>query len=242
MKLEQKFFVGAHDVDHEKKVTNRALLEMLSDISMMHGVKSGQTKVKGKSLVSWVILGWRMEVYRRPTMFSDLRVVTWVGDYTKIRASRDYMIYDEEDNEVVRATAEWAAIDVDTGRFLRLTPDLVDPFEPELNDRVFSEFSFPDVRNIDADIIETREMEIDRMMFDYNGHVHNSVYLSMAEQILPEDLYKRGFDEIVISYKLEITGEDPVLLEYSRQNKDHVVAIRKKTDSKIHAVVIFKDN
>ena len=51
MKLEQEFFVGAHDVDRDKKVTNKALLEMLSDISMLHGVKSGQTRTEGLSPV-----------------------------------------------------------------------------------------------------------------------------------------------------------------------------------------------
>ena len=62
MKLEQEFFVGAHDVDREKKVTNKALLEILSDISMLHGVKSGQTKTEGVSPFSWVVLGWKMHL------------------------------------------------------------------------------------------------------------------------------------------------------------------------------------
>ena len=241
MKLEQQFFVGAHDVDFEKKVTNKSLLEMLSDISMMHGVRSGQTKVEGRSLVSWMVLGWRMKVYKRPTMFSTLRAVTWVGDYSKVRAGREYVIYDEDDNVVVKAVAEWVALDVDTGRPMRITPELADPFEPEMGDVLFPDYKFPIIRNIDMDIADTRQMEIDRMMFDYNGHVHNSVYLSIAEQILPEELYLRGFDEIVITYKQEITNQDPVLLEYSPQGSDHVVVIRQKSSGMIHAIITFKD-
>lgn len=38
MKLEQSFFVGVQDVDAEKKITNKALIEMISNISMLHGV------------------------------------------------------------------------------------------------------------------------------------------------------------------------------------------------------------
>ena len=241
MKLEQQFFVGAHDVDHEKKVTNRALLEMLSDISMMHGVRSGQTKVEGKSLVSWVVVGWYMKVYKRPAMFSTLRAVTWATDHTKVRAGRDYIIYDEEDNVVVKGTSEWIAVDVDTGRPMRVTSELAGPFDPEPDELVFPEFTFPAIRNVDMDVVETREMEIDRMMFDYNGHVHNSVYLSIAEQTLPEELYLRGFGEVIITYKQEITAEDPVVLEYSHQGEDYVVVIRRKSDGAIHAVIYFRE-
>ncbi len=240
MKLEQQFFVGAHDVDREKKVTNRALLEMLSDISMMHGVKSGQTKAEGKSLVSWVVVGWYVKVYKRPAMFSTLRAVTWATDYTKVRAGRDYIIYDEDDNVVVKGTSRWIAVDVDTGRPLRITSELADAFDPEPDELVFPEFSFPSIRNVDMDVAETREVEIDRTMFDYNGHVHNSVYLGIAEQILPEELYLRGFGELIITYKQEITAEDPVVLEYSHQGEDYVVVIRRKSDGAIHAVINFR--
>ena len=240
MKIEQQFFVGAHDVDFNKKVTNKALLEMLSDISMLHGVKSGQTKTEGKSPVSWVVLNWRMKVFRRPSMFSTLRAVTWVRDYTKVRGGRDYIIYDEEDNVVVKATAEWVAMDVGTGRFLRLTSELMAPFDPEPDEINFPDFHFPAARSVDLEVLDAREMEVDRMMFDYNGHVHNSVYLNMAEQILPEELYLHGFNEVLITYKMEITTEDSVLLEYSRQGEEHVVVIRKKDDRKIHTVITFK--
>ena len=242
MKLEQSFFIGAHDVDDGKKVTNKALLEILSDMSMLHGVKAGQTKTDGKSAISWVVLDWRMRVYHRPSMFSTLRAVTWVRDYTKVRAGRDYLIYDEEDNLVVEATAEWVALDVATGRFLRVTPELAEPFNPETDNILFPEYKFPSLRHLDMDIKDTREMEIDRMMFDYNGHVHNSVYLNLAEQILPEEIYHHRFSEIVILYKLEITTQDKVLLEYSLQDGKHLVAVRKKDDRKLHALIILSDH
>ena len=243
MKLEQTFFVGAFDVDVEKKITNTALLEILSDMSMLHGAVSGQTKTDRKSDISWVVLSWRMKVFRRPNMFSTLRAVTWARDHNKVRACREYIIYDEDDNIVAKATAEWVALDVPTGRFLRITPELMEPFNPEPENVVFPEYTFPNLRQLDKnrDIVDSGEMEIDRMMFDYNGHVHNCVYQALAEQILPEEQYRRRFNEVVIQYKLEITTQDNVLLEYSVDEDRHIVAIRQKSDNKLHAVVIMSD-
>ena len=241
MKLEQKFFVGAFDVDAEKKITNAALLEILSDMSMLHGAVSGQTKTDRRSDISWVVLGWRMKVYRRPNMFSTLRAVTWARDYNKVRAGRDYIIYDEDDNIVVKATAEWVALDVATGRFLRITPELVAPFDPEPENSLFPDYTFPSIRHLDMEPQISGEMEINRMMFDYNGHVHNCVYQNLAEQILPEEQYRRRFNEVVILYKLEITNQEKVLLEYSVEDDRHVVAVRQIPDNKLHAIVMMSD-
>ena len=241
MKLEQKFFVGAFDVDAEKKITNAALLEILSDMSMLHGAVSGQTKTDRRSDISWVVLGWRMKVYRRTNMFSTLRAVTWARDYNKVRAGRDYIIYDEDDNIVVKATAEWVALDVATGRFLRITPELVAPFDPEPENSLFPDYTFPSIRHLDMEPQISGEMEINRMMFDYNGHVHNCVYQNLAEQILPEELYYHRFNDVEIIYKLEITSCGKVLLEYTKQEDRHMVVVRRKDDRAIHAVVYFSD-
>lgn len=244
MKLEQKFFVGAFDVDGEKKITNAALLEILSDMSMLHGAISGQTKTDRKSDISWVVLGWRMKIYRRPNMFSTLRAVTWARDYNRVRAGRDYIIYDEDDHIVVKATAEWVALDVPTGRFLRITPELMEPFDPEPENINFPEYTFPSLRQIDksgTDVRVSGEMEINRMMYDYNGHVHNCVYQNLAEQILPEEEFHHSFNEVVILYKLEITTQKKVLLEYSVEGDQHIVAVRQPEDRKPHAIVIMSD-
>ena len=241
MKLEQEFFVGAHDVDREKKVTNKALLEILSDISMLHGVKSGQTKTEGVSPFSWVVLGWKMQVLRRPSMFSTLRAVTWVRDHSRVRGGRDYVIYDENNTIVAKGTAEWVAQNRETGFFMKMTPELLAPFDPEPEEILFPGFSFPAIRKIDVDVDLQQEIEIERMMFDYNGHVHNSIYVNLAEQILPEELYYHRFNDVEIIYKLEITSCGKVLLEYTKQEDRHMVVVRRKDDRAIHAVVYFSD-
>jgi len=119
----------------------------------------------------------------------------------------------------------------------------MEPFDPEPENAVFPEYVFPNLRLLDKgrEVIASGEMEIDRMMFDYNGHVHNCVYQDLAEQILPEEQYRRRFNEVVILYKLEITTQDNILLEYSVEEDQHIVAIRKKSDNKLHAVVVMSD-
>lgn len=241
MKLEQQFFVGVQDVDAEKKVTNKALIEMISNISMLHGVVAGQTYAKGISPVSWLVLGWKMEVYERPQMFSTLRVWTWAQQYAKVKANRDYIILDESDNVVAKATAIWVPIDVPSGRFLRVTPEHMKPFEPEPNEQNFPDFVFPAVRKFEMPVLRKNEVTANRTMVDYNDHVHNSNYIDLAELVLPEDVYRSTFDDVLVIYKQEIYCGDHLSLEYSCEEGKHYVAIRGAENRKLHAVVVLSN-
>ena len=240
MKLRQDFFIGVQDVDQDKKLTNHALLEMMSDISMLHGVKAGQTSTEGRSDVSWIVLGWRVKVYRRPSMFSTVSAYTWAQKHGHIRAGRDYLVCDEKGEMIAEATSEWTPIDTKTGKFLRITPELIGAFDPEPEEVNFPEYKLPALRRFEMEPDAVKLVELNTAMFDYNRHVHNSIYLILAEQILPEDVLQGGIDEFEIVYKKEITEMKPVRLEYQRDGDVHTVAIRSAEDETLHAVVILR--
>lgn len=237
MKLEQEFFVGVQDVDAKKRIRNKALIEMISNISMLHGVVAGHTNAEGVSEVSWLVLSWKLEVYLRPQMFSTLRVQTWAQQHARVRASRDYIIYDEADNIVAKATAVWVPIEVKSGRFLRVTPELVADFDPEPEEQNFPEYEFPPLRKFEMPVERSMEVTADRSMVDYNDHVHNSNYLDLADLVLPEKVYRTVFDDVMIRYKQEIHCGERLRLEYAQSEGRHCVAIRNAASGKLHALV-----
>ena len=236
MKFSQDFFVGVMDVDDNKKLTNFAVLEMMSDISMIHSEQTGQTTTEGQSPVSWVLLGWRVKVYQRPRLFSTVHVSTWIQKAGHVRANRDYLVCDENGEKVAEATAEWTPLETATGKFLRITPELIDPYEPEPECVNFPDYKLPALRRFAMEPEKVRQLDVNTSMFDYNKHLHNSVYMVLAEQILSEDLVLNGIDEFEMLYKLEITCLDPVRLEYAVVDGVHTVAVRD-TDDTLHAVV-----
>ena len=241
MKLEQTFFVGVQDVDSKKKITNKALIEMISNISMLHGVVAGQTSAEGVSTVSWIVISWKLKVYDRPQMFSTLRVQTWAQSYARVKANRDYIVYDEADRIIAKATAVWVPIDVKSGRFLRVTPEHMEPFDPEPDKQNFPEFSFPTLRKFELPVLQRQEITADRSMVDYNDHVHNSNYMDLADLVLPEDVYQTTFDDVMIIYKLEVCCGDRIALEYSENEGKHYVAVRSVPKGKLHALIVMSE-
>ena len=238
MKCEQVFFVGAMDVDWQKKLTNRALLEMFSNITMYHGAQVGHTALEGVSPVSWMVMNYKMKVYCRPSMFSHVRVETWISGYSKVRADREYIVRDAQGELICRASAIWVALDGATGNPLRMTEKLMEGFGTD-EEKNFPDLNYLNPRKFSVNAMQTQTIQLHRSMDDYNGHVHNSMYLEIAQEALPADLYRGTFGEIEIAYKNEITSGSEVLLEYAEGNGECRIAIRSPEDGRLHGAVVL---
>lgn len=241
MKYVKEFFAGAMDVDMNKRLTNRALLEMFSNITMYHGMLVGHTATQGTSPVSWMAMNYKMKVMKRPEMFSTIRVVTWVSGYSRVRADREFVAYDEAGETVAAASAIWIAIDGETGNPLRMTDELMQGFGPEEGSN-FPGYKYMNPRKIAFEPQTTREVGIHRSMADYNGHVHNSTYIEVAQEALPEELCRGTFDDIEIAYKNEIPIGGKVNLEYREDDGVCIIAIRDPEDGKLHGAVAMGDH
>ena len=241
MIYEQKVLVRGQDVNDEKKITNKALLELFSNITMMHAFEAGHNTDEGISPVSWIVLGWNMQVYSRPKMFQPIVVSTWVSSFTRVRANREYMICDEAGNIVAKAVAQWAAMDGFKDTFLRLTPELMEVFGPEPERCNFPEYRFPETKQPDIPVCKSEKVKAYRLMMDYNGHLHNSEYLNLADQIYPEQVYRHMFDHVEVVYKKQVLPDETVLLEYACEHGRHIVTVKSPDSGDLHAVIIQED-
>ena len=236
MKMTQTVLINGQDVNQDKAVTNKAMLELCSNITMYEGFLCGHTSTEGTSPVSWIVMGWKMKVFRHVQMFSKVRVETWVQSYTRVRVLRNYALYDEEGNVVALAAGEWVAVDGEKGTFLRITPELLAAFDIIEEKNNFPGYRFPDIRSADLPAVKTRLVTPGLQMADYNGHVHNSEYLNLAAEICPQAVTS---DDVEIIYRTQILPGKTVLLELIRDGETYKVAIKNPEDHSLHALVIL---
>lgn len=251
MKMVQTVLINGQDVNQDKRITNKALLELCSNITMYEGFLCGHTSDEGASPVSWMVMGWKMKVFRHVKMFSKVRVETWVQSYTKVRILRNYAMYDEEGNVIAMAAGEWIAADGEKGTFLRMKPELLAAFEILEEKNNFPGYQFPDVRTLES-LVESSGESSDQssatsskktklvtpglQMADYNGHVHNSEYLNLAAEITPQ---AQTCDNVEIIFRTQILPGKEVLLELVTDASGQKVAIKNPEDNSLHAVVIL---
>ncbi len=129
---------------------------------------------------AWVVREMSLLLGARATIDDELRLYTWVSEFRRVQATRDYLITRADTGRLVaRAQARWAYIDRVTGQPTRIPDDLsarMGPWgygmrprrPPTPGDDLAPAASMP---------LVAREYEADTQ-----GHINNCVYLDWFDE------------------------------------------------------------
>ena len=237
MVAEQEFFVGVQDCGAGGLIKNRALLEDMSDTSTLHGILVGETieKLADRNL-AWVITNWKLEVLKRVKYASTITVRTWSRGHDPVFAYRDFEAADGKGELVAKATSVWMIVNTRRNFPQRLTGDLLEAYGTE--DRAnFPGFRFERFFPDNLTPRKTTFFTVMKSMIDYNHHVHNSAYLDLASEALPEDTDEQSFLNVEISFKKEILPSQRVRLDYAEGEDAKYVFVRSEDGVVLHTVI-----
>ncbi len=240
MQVEQSFFTGVQDVGENNEITNKAILEALTNVTNVHGHRVGQsTGDENYVHLAWMVLNWKLQVIRRPKVCETFTARTWAQECSKVFAARDFEVLDGTGVVCARATSKWTAADHVKGTLVKLTSDIMDAYGCEPEHRNFPGFKFANLAHKNIPALSTTTFKITKSMIDCNDHVHNPAYLDLACEALPEGLDRRHFDNVEVAYRKEIAPHATVLLHYGEEDGKHYVFIKDESDSLVHAVVVL---
>lgn len=240
MQVEHEFLVGIEDAGLNNEVTNKALLEALTNVTNLHGYLIGQgTGHLDEMPLAWMIANWKLEVFKRPKVCEHLTARTWAHEYTRAIAMRDYEVFDREGAAVARGTGMWVAGDLTTGKLARLGPEIMDPYGPEPKHQLYGNFKFTKLRSADFDRKGSIELKVPKSMIDINGHVRNPAYLDFAMEALPSPLDTAHFNDLEVSYKAEVKPGEPIVVEYGDAADGRVAVRVLDAEGRMHAVILL---
>ena len=129
---------------------------------------------------AWVVREMSLLLGARAGIDDDLRLFTWISEFRRVQATREYLITRADTGRIVaRAQARWAYIDRVTGQLTRIPNDLTARMGPwghgmrprrpaQAGDGLTPAASLP---------LVAREYEADTQ-----GHVNNCVYLDWFDE------------------------------------------------------------
>lgn len=216
------------DYNRNGKISYEAIFQILENVASDHSQNAGDSIADAnKNSIAWILTEWRVKIIRRPENGESLNITTWVrGKAPRSFVYRDFLLTDTKGTEVIRAEAKFALFDLDASKLTRISEELFGSYQPE-NTKVFE-----DSQRLRAPSEYTSETELKlrRSDIDFNGHVHNTCYVDLAMEVLPNEIFfNDDFTEFhVLYYK-------PVL-------EDSVVKAQYHTDGSSHLVTIYADN
>lgn len=244
MIFKEKFKILIKDIGKENYAKNIGLLEILENVATHQSdmIGSGPNSIEDVGF-TWILLDWKIQVLKRPKYGETLTATTWGrtvdGEIKKAYTYRDFEVFDEQNDLCIIGTSKWVIMDIHTNRILKIDRSIIDKYEVE--DK--NVFNVPELDKIkEPDHFENELVyTVLRKDIDLNGHVHNLNYLSLAYEVLPEDVYEqRPFDNFRIQYKREIKLGDVIRCRYSFEDGEHIVTLCSEDGSRVNAIIKLK--
>ena len=227
--------MGIHDV-----LTNRSFLSLMENLAGQHSAYCHFSFSDiAKDNLSWVILNWKLQVFRRPKDEEEVVVETWGRFFNKIFVLRDFKVIDDDGNLCAIATSKWCLINNEKGKIAHM-PDNLDEIYHGLNSTsVFNIDDLPKL-NVPKDVEPSfsDKYKIRRFDLDFNHHVHNLNYLNFAYELLPMDVYTGNeLNNVEIAYKREIKYGETIHSFLYTQDNQYTIVIKDEDEKIVHSII-----
>ena len=202
----------ASDITPLYRLTPNAMLMYFQDsfarLMTIHGVAAFDI-VKQRRM--WVITEVQMDVQPTVTYWSeDFTVEIWVSELTSLRIYCDFRIVRADSEQLIASgTSQWNILNLDTKR-LETTDFLTDKLTvvPELMTACHKKVRFPKLQSCDMQM----EHRATRLDLDFNFHVSNRSYVSIALLTIPDEVLAKQTLKTVTVHWLHETYLDETLL------------------------------
>jgi len=111
------------DIDEQNHVNNTVYLRWVQDIATAHW--RAVASPKAQKSFGWVVLRHEIDYKGPATLGDEVVLSTWVGEATRLTFERFTEIRRNSDGQLLsQARTLWCPIDAQTGRPVRVSPDV----------------------------------------------------------------------------------------------------------------------
>jgi len=223
---QEKFTVRSYEMDVQGVASVPAICNYLQEVAGNHATELGvAVDHLFRKNMTWVLSRLHIKVFRFPFWREEIKIETWPSGRQSKFATRDFLIFDQKHNILVKATSSWMIIDLKTQKPI-VMPAFMD--EIRLPDRKRAiEDSFPKMKAPNNSNLE-RKFDVRLSDLDINQHVNNVKYIEWALESVPIDVWKdKILSELEISFRAETKYGDKIVIQTEQKDdifSHHVIS------------------
>lgn len=228
-----KHILGNPDVNMYKKLKTSSLFNLLQEAASEHclqlGFGSEYTINRG---FLWVITRQKAEFISLPSYEDEITIETWPGPTRHVIYPRYYRVLDRAGNVLINASSIWTLIDADTRSVAGY-----DRHGIRLDGLVTgNEISLP---RAPEQIPFSREQEfvVPYSYLDLNGHMNNTRYFDLAEDIISSPAAGDSLKALTVEYSNEVLLNETIKLKIGQDGKRYYIC----GDTDKHIFKLFLD-
>lgn len=119
--------VTREHLDEQNHVNNLEYMKWVLEISEAHWV--AKTPLDIRENYVWFVLDHYIQYRRQAFLGEELKVTTWIENYSKVKSERHVKITRKSDAKtIVEARTNWCFVDQHTKKPTRITSEVVKPY------------------------------------------------------------------------------------------------------------------
>jgi len=197
---EKEFEIKTYEGDKNGELRLVTLMNIFQDCADDHArnLEVGMQYCLEHGL-AWVGSAYHLKINKLPKIHEKIKVRTWPSIRGKLTATREFTVFNENGEALIKASSQWVLLNVKTRR-----PTALEPLPIFLNhpERAV-ETDFPKIADLAReDFAKPFFVRFDDI--DINGHVNNAVYPLWATESVPDEFrMSHTPSEIEILFKKE---------------------------------------
>ena len=222
--------VPIHMVDSRVEMTPVSLFCILQESAAAHCDSFHLSGIDLKPYnLFWVLTRMHVHVERMPRWHEKLTILTWEKPHSFISQPRDYLVFDEAENIIVRGTSIWAIIDKDSKPVKLEDFDRPDRFPLKEDAMTVKAFPRLPAAPMPGNPIYHKVQHSD---IDLNEHVNNTKYLQWVMDEIGHNFFlHHDVKEVSVHFISQLFPENQYFIGYQQLDE---------TDS-IHSVYAADD-
>ena len=227
MAFSRKYVIDTSLIDKNKRLRLSNLFVLFQEVAEAHAETLGTGKANTTDVgLKWIITRYAIKFNCLPTYGEKVEVFTYPCKNNPFFFFRNFFIKDEQGNIIIRAASIWAVIDAKTNKIV------TNPFKKPLPEESF-DFELATPEKIVEDVNnKVGEYHIKYSDIDLNGHVNNSRYIEMIQNLHDSEFYKNHeYDSLLINYFAELKENDKVILYSNSANPEIIKGSTLDKDS-----------
>ena len=194
------YTLRSRDVNMFRRLRTSQLFEIMQETATDHSelIGTGIDVIRSKGLM-WVVALQLVEISRMPEYGETVRVETWPGMTVHSLYPRYHRICGGDGEPIINTSAIWTLVDMNERK---LVPSSVSGFEFGF-DRTGREIALPRApRSFHTD--SSFEFTVPFSYVDMNGHMNNTRYFDLADNVFPPAADGRSPKRIIAEYSSEL--------------------------------------
>lgn len=214
--FERKYYLRTADFDTYGRIKPSAVMDLFQDVAGIHANELGcgfDELIKEQML--WVLVRIKLEIVSSPEIFQCVNVKTWPLAPSRAGFQREYLIEDEEGNELVKGSSDWVIMHSEKRRLMPVKEiyPMTEGFEEKRNfeERLSKIHDFEPTSK--PYTVKPGFSDIDR-----NSHVNNTRYANFVLDAISPTADDR-IKTLQIDYRHEVISGTELTILSSREEK-----------------------